>query len=86
MIEEAEAAQDLEEKRQLYRRLQALLLQALPYVPLWYEDHVFIASRDIQGYHVAPDGNYDGLLHVERRTPHNITHAKLIPSSQTQIE
>lgn len=68
LIEQAEASQDWEEKRHIYRNLQALLFQTLPYVPMWYEDHVFIASHDIEGYTVAPDGNYDGLINVTRRT------------------
>ena len=68
LIEKAEASQALEEKRQTYQQLQALLLNLLPYVPLWYEDHVFIASQDIQGYEIAADGNFDGLQHVERST------------------
>lgn len=86
LIERAEGTQDLEEKRQTYRRLQALLLQALPYIPLWYEDHVFIASYEVEGYHVAPDGNYDALLHIERQTLKNMNHAKLMTSSQPHIE
>ena len=67
LIEQAEASQDLNEKRVIYRQLQALLNKTLPYVPLWYEDHVFIANKDIQGFRVASDGNYDGLLHVNRQ-------------------
>ncbi|RMH03159.1 MAG: ABC transporter substrate-binding protein [Nitrospirae bacterium] len=66
LIEEAEAAQSLEEKQKLYRRLQEHLLATLPYVPLWYEDHVFVARKEIQGYVMAPDGNYDGLQQVYR--------------------
>jgi len=27
---------------------------------------VFIARREVQGYTVAPDGNYDGLAEVTR--------------------
>ena len=64
MIEKAEASQDIETKQDAYRHLQAYLLKILPYVPLWYEDHVFIARKEVEGYTIAADGNYDGLLHV----------------------
>lgn len=67
LIEEAEAAPDLPTKSRIYRRLQERLLEMLPYVPLWFEDHVFIAQRDIQGFTIARDGNYDSLAHVHRR-------------------
>ncbi len=64
LIEQAEAATTLGEQARYYRQLQALLLQELPYVPLWYEDQVFISAADKRGFSVARDGNYDGLTHV----------------------
>ncbi|RMD71791.1 MAG: ABC transporter substrate-binding protein, partial [Gammaproteobacteria bacterium] len=64
LIEAAEAAPTLEAQALLYRKLQRLLWEALPYVPLWYEDHVFAARRGVSGYTIALDGNYDGLRHV----------------------
>jgi peptide/nickel transport system substrate-binding protein len=62
LIEEAESKSSLEDKAALYQRLQAYLLQELPYVPLWYEDHVFAARKNITGYTMSHDGDYDGLL------------------------
>lgn len=67
LIEAAEGADDLTAQAEYYRRLQARLLEQLPYVPLWYEDHVVIARGNIAGYTLARDGNYDGLIHVQRR-------------------
>jgi len=67
LIEEAESRTTLAAQADDYRRLQAYLLQQLPYVPLWYEDHVFIARKAISGYQLAADGNYDGLKTVSKR-------------------
>jgi len=66
LIEQAQATQDLQEKGAIYQQLQSHLLHVLPYVPLWFEEHVFIARRHIRGYVLSPDGNYDGLLTVTR--------------------
>ncbi len=66
LIDRARAAPDLETKRRWYVQLQRHLADALPYVPLWYEDHIFIARRDITGFTMARDGNYDGLTQVRR--------------------
>ena len=66
LIESAEAATTLEQQAEEYRKVQVRLLEQLPYVPLWYEDHVFSARKGISGYRVARDGNYDGLIHVTR--------------------
>ena len=68
LIDQARAAVDLETKQRLYVQLQRHLVETLPYVPLWYEDHIFIARREIEGFTMARDGNYDGLLRVRRRS------------------
>jgi peptide/nickel transport system substrate-binding protein len=65
LIERAQGASGLEMQADIYRRLQQHLWDSLPYVPLWYEDQVFIARRDIRGYRLSADGNYDALAWVE---------------------
>jgi peptide/nickel transport system substrate-binding protein len=64
-IESAEQSSDLAGQAENYRRLQRLLLQDLPYVPLWYEEHVFVTRSGVSGYRVAADGNYDGLTRID---------------------
>lgn len=64
LIEQADAEETLPRQAELYRRIQAIILKDLPYVPLWYEDHFFAARSSVTGYHLAPDGNYDGLKTV----------------------
>ena len=68
-IDRARTAPDLAAKRRWYVQLQHHLADALPYVPLWYEDHIFIARREIEGFTVARDGNYDSLAQVRRSSP-----------------
>jgi len=68
LIERAESSIDLEVQAELYRELQHYLLDALPYVPLWYEDHYLVTRAEVSGYRVAADGNYDGLNEVVRKT------------------
>ncbi len=71
LIEAADAAPTLAEQAEYYHELQAYLLEALPYVPLWYEDHVAVTRRGVSGYVLAPDGNYDGLNTVRYETMAN---------------
>lgn len=66
LIERAEAAESIPAQVEPLQALQRRLLEALPNVPLWYEDHVFIARSDVHGYRIAPDGNYDSLATVRR--------------------
>ncbi len=66
-IETAEQGTTLAMQAEAYRQVQARLLQQLPYIPLWYEDHVFAARSDISGYRLSYDGNYDALSGISRR-------------------
>ena len=65
-IETAEQGTTLAGQAAAYRQLQVSLLQQLPYIPLWYEDHVVVVREGINGYQLARDGNYDDLLYVSR--------------------
>ena len=64
LIDAAQTAADPAQEADYYRQLQRYLWEELPYVPLWYEDHIFVARRTIEGYTLARDGNYDGLEKV----------------------
>ena len=66
LIDAAGQGATLEEQAAIYRQVQAQLLQQLPYIPLWYEDHVVALRMGIEGYRLAADGNYDGLRQVRK--------------------
>ncbi|MCF6282090.1 MAG: ABC transporter substrate-binding protein [Candidatus Polarisedimenticolaceae bacterium] len=66
LITEAAHLPSPEAQAVVYHQLQQRLLEQLPYVPLWYEDQLFVSRADITGYHLAEDGNYDGLKQVKR--------------------
>jgi len=67
LINAAGQGATLEEQAAGYRAVQARLLELLPYVPLWYEDHVLATRSGIEGYRLADDGNYDGLVQVRKQ-------------------
>lgn len=69
LIEAAEQVPDRADQIILYQALQERLLAQLPLVPLWYEDQVYAARADIDGYALTADGNYDGLISVQRHAP-----------------
>jgi peptide/nickel transport system substrate-binding protein len=68
LIERAEQGATLEAQAEAYRQVQARLLELLPYLPLWYENQVCAVRDDIEGYRLAPDGNYDALREVHRKS------------------
>ncbi len=64
LIDVAGSAPTLTLQAAAYRLLQKRLLETLPYVPLWFEDHVFVSRKGISGYSLGLDGNFDGLKTV----------------------
>ena len=61
LIALAEQAPSLEQQADYYRQIAEVLHRDLPYVPLWYEDQYAVQGPRVEGYALAPDGNYDGL-------------------------
>jgi len=69
LIEAAERAPDRARRKALYATLQAQVLEDLPYIPLWFEDHLVIMHRDIVGYTTDPNGTFDALAQTTRSEP-----------------
>ncbi|MEO7860461.1 MAG: ABC transporter substrate-binding protein [Nitrospirales bacterium] len=64
LMTQAEQTLNKQEQQTLYRTLQSRLLDTLPYVPLWFEDHYALVSTTFTGYQLSADGNFDGLNQV----------------------
>ena len=65
---------DAERQIPLYAELQQILLDELPYVPLWYEDQIVATRQGLTGYRLAADGNYDGLQWLSRSADPETAH------------
>jgi peptide/nickel transport system substrate-binding protein len=61
LIDRAQSESDRERQAEWFRLIQKNLHNALPYVPLWYENHIFAAKDCVSGYRLNMYGNYDGL-------------------------
>jgi peptide/nickel transport system substrate-binding protein len=51
-------------RREIYAEVQRILLEDLPFVPLWYEKNVAVAREGVRGVRVRPDAAYRTLLDV----------------------
>lgn len=66
IIELAEVEPSLTKQAEYYRQIQQIIFDALPTIPLWYEDNVLAIRKDIRGYKLSADGNFDALMHTTR--------------------
>jgi len=67
IIELAEVEPLLIKQAEYYRELQQILFDALPTIPLWYEDNVLAIRKNIKDYKLNTDGNFDALEHTVRQ-------------------
>lgn len=66
LIEQAETTDALAARAALYGEIERRLLDDLPYVPLWFEDQIFVTRTDIRAYATNADGHFDALLQTHR--------------------
>ncbi len=66
IIELAEVEPSLTKQAKYYRELQQVLFDASPIIPLWYEDNILASRKEIQGYTLSTDGNFDALEKTRR--------------------
>jgi len=66
LIEQADQAKSMQEKKRLYAKVQSKINQILPYVSLWYMANISFFRDNISGYVLYGDGIYDGLNYVEK--------------------
>lgn len=66
LIDTADIETSHEKQTEMYRELQVYLQEKIPYISLWYEDNILARQKNVKGYKLSADGNYDGLLQANR--------------------
>lgn len=62
------ATVDVAKRKEIYREVQKIVAQELPYISLWYEDVVVVRRKDVKGYTIYPNASYLGLMNLYRET------------------
>lgn len=65
LIDRARRESDQQRRKHLYRRIQQILANDLPYINLWYLDNVLVHTRRVRNLELNPAGNYDFLRSAE---------------------
>ncbi len=66
LIDNAASLGTVEAQATAWHKLQEYLHEQLPYVPLWYEDNILARQRNINGYVISHNGDFDGLLNTQK--------------------
>ncbi len=58
---------DLKTRKKIYNKIQQLVSEDLPIIPLWHNQQTAVVKKDIQGYFLPANGSYDYLLSISRK-------------------
>jgi peptide/nickel transport system substrate-binding protein len=58
---------DRDKRKAIYREAQHVVWRDLPIIPLWHEDNVVLANKDLDGYTLTPNARYIGLVNAVKK-------------------
>lgn len=64
LVEDGRATADPARRKALYAEAQRVLARDLPMIPLFHEDNVVVARREVRGYHAVPNARFATLWQV----------------------
>lgn len=64
LLEQGRRTLDARQRRVIYHRVQELLAEDLPYIPLWWTKNVVVKRPSLRGFVPYPDGNLISLKQV----------------------
>jgi len=56
----------LDQQKQIYYRVQEIIHDELPYIPMWYEHQQAFMQPTLKNFQLSSDGNYESLVSVQR--------------------
>ena len=67
LLEKGRTEFDEVERKRIYRQVQKLLAEDLPYVPLWWWKNVVVKNPSVKGFVPYPDGDFISFKNVTLR-------------------
>lgn len=67
LTDAARSVSDTDKRRALYSKAERILLEDLPYLPLWYEKNYTIYHDYLTGVTAWPDASYKPFIEIEKK-------------------
>ena len=68
LLREGAAETDRDRRKDIYRRVQAILSEEVPYINLWWTDIVAVSSSRIAPFAIPPDGDFSFAAGLRLKT------------------
>ena len=69
LVDSGRKIEDVRKRVDHYKKVQRIIYNELPLIPLWYEFEVAVASSKVHGYVPSKNGDYTSLTKVEKLSP-----------------
>lgn len=69
LLEEGRRENDADQRKRLYKKVQQLSQEELPYIPLWWSKNVVVRKPEITGFIPYPDGDLFSLKNTSLAEP-----------------
>lgn len=66
LLESGRREMDVNKRKATYASVQKILLNDLPFVPLWYEKNVVLYRKNLSGVSLRPDASYRTFMNVKK--------------------
>lgn len=67
LTEQARRELDRDKRKAIYARVQQIVAEDVPFVPLWHEDNYALLNSDLEGYTITPNARLTGLRTAWKR-------------------
>jgi peptide/nickel transport system substrate-binding protein len=66
LVEHGRREPDRDKRKAIYHDAQHVVWRDLPIIPLWHEDNVVLANKQLDGYTLTPNARYYGLVNATK--------------------
>lgn len=66
LVEKGRVTMGEKERKKIYKEVQRILLEDLPFIPLWYEKNIVVYRSSLSGVRIRPDASYLTFANIEK--------------------
>ena len=67
LVESASKVESLQKRQSIYHKVQEIIIDDLPVIPLWYHTDVSIVHKRVVNYQPSLNGDFTPLVYVEKK-------------------
>ena len=71
LLEQGQQIETIEQRVQLYKQVQKIVIEDMPVLPLWYDQYVAVVNKRIKNFVPSPLGGFQFVFTIEKENEKN---------------